>query len=338
MEKSESSTPEVLFLCWSGHRSKLVAECFQDHFKCAFKAAAPTVMPRVEMSETLIDKGAPWSDQLLKNIEHAKAGIVCLTPENRGSAWLHFEGGAIATQRLNNKAAPANTAASASKLFGFLFTMENTQIEGPLSLFQATVYRRDYDCDCAELRRLTRAVMERFQGCEGKTAEGAHDDLVGELVGKFRELQFIAFRDIVPGLEGHARQVIQAIEELNLMPGRVRTLSAMLSLEKLLEYREREMEVICAPSQLMFFERLVEVLSAASRGLERAIAEGSAEVPEPLKDLVRKLRRILEVAVEPLVPVVDDAWRYASYGVHGEGLDKRQEAYRKHESGDVKIG
>jgi hypothetical protein len=34
---------------------------------------------------------------------------------------------------------------------------------------------------------------------------------------------------------------------------------------------------------------------------------------------------MLEVAVEPLTPVLDDAWRYALYGLHGN----REEAYRK---------
>jgi hypothetical protein len=74
----------------------------------------------------------------------------------------------------------------------------------------------------------------------------------------------------------------------------------------------------------MFFERLVESLGAASRRLERAIGEESAGVSEALPDLAPKLRSILEVAVEPLVPVLDDAWRYALYG-----LLARQEGYRK---------
>src|SRR5262245_42163103 len=97
-----SDTTPTLFLCWSGHRSQQVAEAFNHYFDQYFAKVfkADSTPPRVAMSETLINKGAPWSAQLLKTLESARAGIVCLTPENRGSHWLHFEGGAIATQRL----------------------------------------------------------------------------------------------------------------------------------------------------------------------------------------------------------------------------------------------
>jgi hypothetical protein len=46
---------------------------------------------------------------------------------------------------------------------------------------------------------------------------------------------------------------------------------------------------------------------------------------DSVKELVGKLQRMLEVAVEPLTPVLDDAWRYALYGLHGT----REQAYRK---------
>jgi hypothetical protein len=331
MSDPESST---LFLCWSGRRSKQVAESFKQYFESLFKAAKWHTEPKpsVEMSETLIEKGAPWSDPLLEKLGNAQAGIVCLTPENRGSAWLHFEGGAIATHRLKHQDGAAKSATSANTLFSFLFTMDNTHIESPLSLFQATIYRRDYDRDRAEIKRLTRAVLKCFKGCEDAAQDGEPlsvllGRLLSELLGRLRELQFLAFRDLVPGLEGHARQVIQATKEVRSLPGRVRALSAILSLQQLLEDCEREMEIICAPSQHMFFERLVEVLSASSRGLERAIAKGSKKIPKSLAEILETLRRILEVAVEPLVPVLDDAWRYAFYALH-ERQD-RQEAYRK---------
>jgi hypothetical protein len=334
---SKSVTP-TLFLCWSGHRSKQVAEAFKHYFQEVFDQAKTDSMPHVAMSETLIAKGAPWSPQLLNHLESAQAGIICLTPENRGSAWLHFERGAIATHGLTRQDGNANSASSSNKLFSFLFTMDTPQIEGPLSLFQLTTYLRDYNRDWVELARLTKAVLERFEGCKDvlesfgrceteleRVKGGAGRDEVCELLsgllGKLRELQFVGFRDLLPGLEGHARQVIRSLDGLGLRSGRVQALSAMLGLRRFLEDREREMEVSCAPSQLMFFKRLVEVLSASSIGLERAIAEGTFPAVD---ELLGKLRRILEVAVEPLVPVLDDSWRYAFYGV----LD-RQEAYRK---------
>lgn len=312
----------TLFLCWSGQRSKQVAEALKEYFETIFRAQKWTEPePRVAMSETLIDKGAPWSAQLLKDLKNARAGIVCLTPENRSSAWLHFEGGAIATHGLNGQDMPRRTKDS-YKLFGFLFTLDNTQIDGPLSLFQATIYRRDYSRDLEEIARLTKAVLGQF---EESGASGDNGELLERLLGRLRELQSITFREVLPTLEGHARRIIQAVDDLSSLPGRVQALSAMHSLQQLLEDRERQVELITAVSQQMFFERLIEALSASRRALEEVVGEASGEVPGRVKGLVYKLRRMLEVAVEPLTPVLDDSWRYALYGLHGT----REAAYRK---------
>ncbi len=326
MPDNDGTAIPTLFLCWSGQRSKQVAEALKQYFESVFQALKWTgAEPRVAMSETLIDKGAPWSAQLLKDLENARAGIVCLTPENRGSAWLHFEGGAIATHGLNAHDGPAKSR-NVNKLFGFLFTFDNTQIDGPLSLFQATIYRRDYSRDRDEIALLTRAVLGRFE--ESGAASGNSElwkTPLENLVGRLRELQCVAFREVLPALEGHARRIIQAVDDLGCLTGRVQALSAIHSLQQLLEDRERQIELITAVSQQMFFERLVEALSAARRALEGAMGDASEGVPGRVEELVRKLRRMLEVAVEPLTPVLDDAWRYALYGLHGT----REEAHRK---------
>jgi hypothetical protein len=287
---------KTLFLCWSGQRSKQVAEAFQTYFNEIFAGKEPGVA----MSETLIAKGAPWSGQLLSTLESAQAGIVCLTPENRASPWLHFEGGALATRGSKD---------NETILFGFLFTFDNTQFDGPLSLFQATTYRRDYDRDRADIKALTLGVLKRFQLESAPVPGGALD----RIMSKLRELHYLGVRDFLPAIEAHARQVLLALE--SPVDSRQQALAAMFNLQRLLEDREREIEVISAPSQLMFFRRLIETLSAATG----ALTEGKDD-PSQLR-----LKRMLQVAVEPLAPVLDDAWRYALYGVHGT----RDEAYRK---------
>jgi hypothetical protein len=84
MPNNDGKAIPTLFLCWSGQRSKQVAEALKAYFERIFLALEWTESEaRVAMSETLIDKGAPWSAQLLKDLENARAGIVCLTPENR---------------------------------------------------------------------------------------------------------------------------------------------------------------------------------------------------------------------------------------------------------------
>jgi len=327
MADNSSKPIPMLFLCWSGQRSKQVAEALKAYFVEVFFLLRSETNARVVMSDNLIDKGAPWSADLLKGLENARAGIVCLTPENQGSAWLHFEGGAIATHGLQGQDGP-HEAANSNNLFGFLFTFDNTQIEGPLSLFQATIYRRDYDRDRGELKRMTRSVVSLFAELD---PFDRNDELLQGplecLIGRLRELQSVAFREaeVLPSLEGHARQIIQAVDDLGCVSGRVQALSAMHSLQQLLEERERQIELITAPSQQMFFERLVETLSVSRRGVEGMMGEEPGVVTERVSELVAKLKRMLQVAVEPLTPVLDDAWRYALYGLSG----RPEEAYRK---------
>jgi hypothetical protein len=167
-----------------------------------------------------------------------------------------------------------------NKLFGLLFTFDNTQIDGPLSLFQATIYRRDYSRDLDEIARLTQAVLGRFEkaGAAGGNGELLETPL-GSLIGRLRELQCVAFREILPALEGHARRIIQAVDDLSSLTGRVQALSAMHSLQQLLEDRERQIELITAVSQQMFFERLVEALSASRRALEGAMGDAPGGGP-----------------------------------------------------------
>jgi hypothetical protein len=311
VEGAMSKSPDTLFICWSQHRSKQVALALKEYFDGYLKRLRkPTI--KVEFSETQIAKGVPWSEVLLSTIRTAKAGIVCLTPENRDSAWLHFEGGAIATHGRRRTRTEA-------KLFSFLFTLDDTRIEGPLGLFQSTVYHRDYERDRAEIERLSAAVLKCFTR-KPRQPTPSH---LNRLVAKLRELESLPFREILPEFEGCVRLLLQALELLegqkalegeDARARRLHTWSAILTLCHLLESRERAVEVVCGASQLMFFERLVEVLSASRRALEQNATDATQTITAPERRLLQTLRGLLELALEPLSPVLDDAWQYCLYG------------------------
>ncbi len=63
-----------VFLCWSGGRSRAVAEALKDWLP----DAVPGVDPLLSVD---IEKGARWSAEVAKELEESKVGVICLTPE-----------------------------------------------------------------------------------------------------------------------------------------------------------------------------------------------------------------------------------------------------------------
>jgi len=110
-----------VLISWSGDASKHIA--FALHNWLPF--FLPTVMPW--MSEKDIAKGKSWRRELTEEIKNVSIGIVCLTPENIDSPWLHFEAGAIAK------------AIEGTHVCTYLYKLTPTDIRGPFSEFQHTM-------------------------------------------------------------------------------------------------------------------------------------------------------------------------------------------------------
>jgi TIR domain-containing protein len=123
-----------VFISWSGTASQKLARQLKDWL--------PTVIQAVEpfMSEVDIEKGARWSDKLAAELESGQYGIVCLTPDNKDAAWLHYEAGAISKTIKDARVAP------------LLFDLAPSDIRGPLSSFQCTSYQKD------EVRKLLNSI------------------------------------------------------------------------------------------------------------------------------------------------------------------------------------
>src|ERR1700757_1583653 len=80
-----------VFICWSGDRSHALAIAVRRLLlrTLGLKGNRVFVSDRIE-------KGVTWFDSIVKQLEKSNAGIVCLTAENAGNPWLHFEAGALA--------------------------------------------------------------------------------------------------------------------------------------------------------------------------------------------------------------------------------------------------
>jgi len=76
------------FLSWSGERSECLARRIDEWL--------PIIVPEVELffSPTMAP-GAMWSEAVASAVRRSNFGVICVTSDNLGSPWLHFEAGAL---------------------------------------------------------------------------------------------------------------------------------------------------------------------------------------------------------------------------------------------------
>jgi hypothetical protein len=132
-----------VFLCWSGDRSKAVAELLGHWIGQVIQAVQPWI-------STQTDKGTRWRQEVGDHLEEARVGIVCLTPENLDETWIHFEAGALSKTK-------------DARVCTFLLGMQSTDIKEPLAQFQAT------KADETDIRALIKDI-NKYVGEDGGRA------------------------------------------------------------------------------------------------------------------------------------------------------------------------
>lgn len=108
-----------VFISWSGSQSRAVAEALHWWLPKVIQGVKPFV------SAKDIDKGSNWTVELARELEEAAFGVVCLTPENLSSPWLHYETGAI-TRSVDSRVCP------------LLHKVTKNQVAAPLGQLQLT--------------------------------------------------------------------------------------------------------------------------------------------------------------------------------------------------------
>ena len=114
-----------IFISWSGKRSMAVAEALRDWLPKVIQAVRPW------MSNSGIQKGQRWSENVAAVLQEARIGIICLTPENLREPWIMFEAGALSKTLAKTFVCP------------YLFELDPNELDGPLGQFQATMAVRD---------------------------------------------------------------------------------------------------------------------------------------------------------------------------------------------------
>jgi len=112
-----------IFISWSGDKSKYIANTLSGWIEQVIQVAEPWI-------STDIDKGKRWSIEISTKLEDSKVAIICLTNDNLEAKWIHFEAGAIAKTK-------------DAHICTFLYGINPTDVQQPLSQFQATKNSRD---------------------------------------------------------------------------------------------------------------------------------------------------------------------------------------------------
>jgi hypothetical protein len=108
-----------VFLSWSGERSQGIAEALRDWLPKVIQAVQPW------LSAVDIERGARWSTDIASELAQTSFGVLCLTPENLDSSWIHFEAGALSKTLDKTYVCP------------YLFELEPADLKGPLVQFNA---------------------------------------------------------------------------------------------------------------------------------------------------------------------------------------------------------
>jgi len=132
-----------IFISWSGEASRMVAEALRSWLAEVFQTIDPFV------SSEDIAAGSVWFETIGQELRRSDFAIICVTPENRMSPWLHFEAGAIG---MAHSAAEEPTPRS---VVPYLLELSASSLDPPLSQYQALV------ADEADSRRLAAAINRR---------------------------------------------------------------------------------------------------------------------------------------------------------------------------------
>ncbi len=143
-----------IFLAWSGPRSKAIATALHGWLPTIIQASKPW------MSDLDVDKGRRWEPDIADKLSETDFGIVCLTPDNLSSTYIHFEAGAVAK------------ALDKSRLWTFLYELSPADVKQPLGAFQHTKFTKE------EVRKLLASINNQIPNpIPEKTLDKIYDSL-----------------------------------------------------------------------------------------------------------------------------------------------------------------
>jgi hypothetical protein len=141
-------TDHNVFVSWSGEASGRIANEFSQFII--------DVVPRAKVFLSKeIERGKLWSVKIAEALQKCEIGVICLTPDNLASPWVHYEAGAL-----------AKTLGERTRLCSYLLDgLSVKDLKEPLSEFQASKPDKD------STRELLRSINTAINGDDAASKE-----------------------------------------------------------------------------------------------------------------------------------------------------------------------
>jgi hypothetical protein len=114
-----------VFISWGGELSNKLANALRSWLPSALQFV------KTYFSPDDIEKGAKWHSKISLELQTSNFGIICLTKDNTERPWVIFEAGALSKFIDKGRVCP------------LLFDVEPSDMKGPLTSFQGTVFQKD---------------------------------------------------------------------------------------------------------------------------------------------------------------------------------------------------
>ena len=286
-----------VFICWSGRRSKQLAEVLHKWLPRVVKGLAPTYSPD-------ISKGELWFDSINRELNRAQAGIVCLTPENMEAAWIHFEAGALFRETM--------------KIFTLLYRVPPGSLRGPLSHFQGTEATR------GDLWKLVEALSKLT---DKKTPDPRERLKTFEeqwplFETHLNKIRALTVQELIPNLEGLFKRKTynEPLAECKDQRWRLRYDGARETLIELTRSKDKVREYM-APHMADYYEEIIQAVDGYCMEIGAYLLkeqrfgvrnDGKLDIADGILDTCeRRRRKILgllnDLIDERVAPILDES-------------------------------
>jgi hypothetical protein len=309
-----SEQRKQIFICWSGERSKLLADIMQTWLK--------KVVPGLDVFTSMqIKKGARWFDVVSQKLAGSNAGLVCLTPEGMHSSWIHFEAGNLAHAIF--QAGQEQDGQLIRRIFTFLFQVSPGKLEGPLAAYQST------QANQADTERMLLDIMDALQiSFPADNWENHFRKYWADFETKLGRIPPLSIEHsaILPHLRSlfHLKTFEEPFDECTNQNWGDRFRGAFERLVAL-QQRRQEVERLCPAYQQYLYNDLCSILDGYAMDLHSLVIplphlnlcpNGKLDFPENILKLVehrrkRILQLILHLTNPGGKPVLEESIQYA---------------------------